>query len=155
MNKNQVYDPELYYRLKVNKIEKKLKSDGHPDSQIDETLFIIECLALRNGHKSYLKDVNNRLIKYLDAGLSLPPALSQHLSTQLKCISGGEDANNVFYIKGGQGTKASKSLRNQEIFDFLKGLDKKIYSLNGSIKKQSGFEYAATYFCCRYNPGCL
>ncbi|WP_262965832.1 hypothetical protein [Methylobacter psychrophilus] len=147
MSNNPDYDPELYYRSQRNNMESKLKADGEPDSPIDEALFIIECLALRIGHKSYLQDVNNRLIKYLEAGLPLPPGLNQHLVTQLKCISNGEDANNVFNIIGGKGTKVSHALRNREIYDFLKRLDRKEYSLNGSRKKKSAFEYAAKYFC--------
>ena len=146
MSKNPHYDPEQRYRQEVINIEAELKREGTPETQIDEALFVIECLALRMGNKSYLKDVNNRLSKYLDVGLALPIGMAKYLSTQLQCISNGEDANNVFYVKGGRGTKHSNSLRNREIFDFLKGLDNKVYSLNGSSKKESGFQYAAENF---------
>jgi len=123
-----------------------LKADGHPESTIDDTLFVIECLALRCGHKSYLKDVNKRLVKYLDAGCPLPPGMNQHLSTQLKCIANGEDATNVFFITGGKGTKTSHSLRNLEVYNFLSSLDGSEYSLKGGRKKKSKIEYAAKFF---------
>ncbi|MEQ1528215.1 MAG: hypothetical protein HOO92_04600 [Methylococcaceae bacterium] len=147
MTKNIYYDPEVYYRVQINKHEAKLKAEGHPDSTIDEGLFVIECLALMSGHKSYLKDVNARLLKYLEAGLPLPPGLNKYLITQLNWISNGADANNVFNITGGKGTKTSHALRDKEIYDFLKSLDKDKYSLNGSRNKMSSFEYAAKHFC--------
>ena len=147
MTKNPNYDPEIYYRHEVNKIQSKLKAEGQPDSIIDDGVFLIESLALRCGYKSYLKDVTNRLVKYLDAGMPLPTGMSNYLSAQLKCIANGEDANNVFNIKGGKGIKPSHALRDMEIYDFLKAVDTKKYSLQGSKKKESAFEYAAKYFC--------
>lgn len=149
MELQDIYDPEFYYRHYIKTLDTDLQSIAFPEDQIDDILFSIESLALLQGHKSYLKDVNARLTKYLDAGLPLPKGMANYLSTQLKCISEGMPPEKVVYMKGGKGSKESKSLRDKMIYDFLKQLtDTKEYSLKGSYlkEKESAYEKAANFF---------